>query len=74
MSCIITTVVLGLNAHTLRRWQGEVEQTKPGAFPGHGRVACDREELQQLRDENKRRRMARDMLQKALGSFASASR
>jgi transposase len=64
---------LGLNAHMLRRWKCEVEQTKPGAFPGHGRVSRDHEELQRLRDENKRLRMERDMLKKALGFFASAS-
>ena len=34
---------LGLNAHMLRRWKGEVEPTKPEAFPGHGRVARDHE-------------------------------
>jgi transposase len=64
---------LGLNAYMLRRWTCEVEQTKHGAFPGNGRVSRDHEELQRLRDENKRLRMERDILKKALGFFASAS-
>jgi len=64
---------LGLNAHMLRRWKSEVEQTTHGAFPGNGRVSRDHEELQRLRDENKRLRMERDILKKALGFFASAS-
>lgn len=34
---------LGLNAHRLRRGTGEVEQTKHGAVPGHGRVSRDHE-------------------------------
>jgi len=45
----------------LRRWKCEVEQTKPGAFPGHGRVSRDHEALQRLRDENTRLRMERDI-------------
>ena len=53
--------------------KSEVEQTKHGAFPGNGRVSRDHEELQRLRDENKRLRMERDILKKALGFFASAS-
>jgi transposase len=57
----------------LRRWKCEVEQTKPGAFPGNGRVSRDHEELQRLRDENKRLRMERDILKKALGFVASAA-
>jgi transposase len=34
---------LGLNAHRLRRWKSEVEQTTHGACPGHGRISRDHE-------------------------------
>jgi transposase-like protein len=34
---------LGRNAPLLRRWTCAVGQTKPGAFPGHGRVSRDHE-------------------------------
>jgi transposase len=64
---------LGLNATMLGRWKREVEQTKNGAFPGTGRVSLDQEALHRLRAENRRLRMARDILNKALGFVASES-
>lgn len=64
---------LGSNAHMLGRWKREVEAQQSAAFPGNGRVSPDQEELQRLREDNKRLRMARDMLKKALGYFASGS-
>jgi transposase-like protein len=36
-------------------------------------MAADKEAVQRLRDENKRLRMARDILKKALGFFANGS-
>jgi transposase-like protein len=36
-------------------------------------LPLDKEELYRLRDENKRLRMERDILKKALGFFASGS-
>jgi transposase len=65
---------LGLNATMLGRWKREVEQTKNGAFPGNGRVSLDQEELHRLREENRRLRMERDILKKALGFVASESK
>lgn len=65
---------LGLNGTMLGRWKREVEQTKNGAFPGNGRVSLDQEELHRLREENRRLRMERDILKKALGFFASESK
>jgi transposase len=64
---------LGINAHMLGRWKREFDTQGSAAFPGNGRMASDQEELRRLRDENKRLRMERDMLQKALGFFASGS-
>ena len=64
---------LGLNASMLGRWKREGEPTMTGAFPGNGRVALDQEEVYHLREENRRLRMERDILNKALGFFASAS-
>jgi transposase len=62
---------LGLNAHMLQRWKRELTVRENGAFPGKGRLAPDQEELHRLREENKRLRMERDILKKALGFFAS---
>ena len=64
---------LGINAKMLGRWKRECEMKASTAFPGHGRMASDKEEFQRLRDENKRLRMERDILKKALGFFASGS-
>jgi transposase len=64
---------LGINAHMLGRWKREVEAQQSAAFPGNGRVSPAQEELQRLREDNKRLRMERDILTKALGYFASGS-
>jgi transposase len=65
---------LGLNPHRLQRWKRELTEDEHAAFPGHGRVLPAPEELQRVQEENKRLRMERDILKKALGFFASASR
>ena len=64
---------LGLNASRLGRWKRDVEQPMNGAFPGNGRGSLDLEEVYRLREENRRLRMERDILKKALGFFASGS-
>jgi len=64
---------LGLNASLLGRWKREGEQTMTGAFPGNGRVSLDQEEVYHVREENRRVRLERDLLNNALGFFASAS-
>jgi transposase len=65
---------LGLNASMLGRWKREVEQTMNGAFLGNGRGSLDPEEVYRLREENRRLRMEREILKKALGFFASESK
>ena len=65
---------LGLNPHMLQRWKRELIEHEHGAFPGNGRVLPAQEELHRLQEENKRLRIERDILKKALGFFASASR
>ena len=55
----------------LGRWKREVEAQQSAAFPGNGRVSPDQEELQRLREDNKRLRMERDIFKKALGYFAN---
>jgi len=64
---------LGINAHRLGRWKRDFDTQGRAAFSGKGRMASDQEELRRLRDENKRLRMERDILKKALGFFASGS-
>lgn len=64
---------LGLNPHMLQRWKRELVEEAHAAFPGNGRVSPAQEELHRLREENKRLRLERDILKKALGFFASES-
>jgi transposase len=64
---------LGLNAHMLQRWKRELAARENKAFPGKGRLSPDQEEVHRLREENKRLRMERDILKKALGFVASPS-
>ena len=61
---------LGLKATRLGRWKRAVERTKHGAFPGHGRVSLDQEACHRVREETRRVRMERAILQKALGFVA----
>jgi len=64
---------LGIHPNMLGRWKREVEAKQNGAFPGNGHVAPDKEEVQRLREENKRLRMERDIVKKALGYVANES-
>jgi transposase len=64
---------LGINTNMLGRWKRELTMQQQAAFPGNGHVAPAKEELHRLREENKRLRLERDVLKKALGYFASGS-
>src|SRR5262245_6081628 len=54
----------------LRSWKHALEQGGDHAFPGHGHLPALEEELRQLRAENKRLQMERDILKKATAFFA----
>ena len=41
-----TARTLGINAHMLGRWKREFDTKAHAAFPGHGRMASDKEEVQ----------------------------
>lgn len=58
----------------LQRWKRELVDHEHDAFPGNGRVSPAQVELDRLQAENKRLRMERDILTKALGFFANESR
>jgi len=54
----------------LRSWKQTLEKAGAQAFPGHGKLPALEEELRQLRTENKRLQMERDILKKATAFFA----
>ena len=55
---------LGIGENLLHRWKKKYEEGKVEPFPGKGRLSPEDEELRQLRRENKRLRMERDILKK----------
>ena len=63
---------LGIHAHMLGRWKRQIEQQQ-NALRRNGHLAADHEELLQLRKENQRLRMERDILKKTVRFFASES-
>jgi transposase len=61
---------LGIGETLLRSWKQAPEAEGDQAFPGHGHLTATEEELRQLRAENKRLQMGRDILKKATAFFA----
>jgi transposase len=64
---------LGIHHSSLRRWIKELKSEGEQAFPGKGHLTPEKEELYQLRKENKRLRMEREILKKAAAFFAKES-
>ena len=52
---------LGLNANMLGRWVQESQSDDAEAFRGNGNRTAEREELRQLREENRRLKQERDI-------------
>ncbi len=63
---------LGIRSALLGRWKQEYEEDQGNAFPGKGQLKPG-DELQQLRRENARLRMERDILKKATVIFVMSS-
>jgi len=64
---------LGIHENQLRTWKKALEQESQGdqqAFPGHGNRPALEEEIRQLKTENRRLQMERDLLKKATAFFA----
>ena len=65
---------LGLNPNMLGRWIKESENDDGQAFRGNGKLTPEQLELRQLREENKRLKMERDILKKATVFFANETK
>ena len=61
---------LGIGETLLRSWKQALGKAGEQAFPGPGRLPAIEEELRQLRAENKRLQMERDILKNATAFFA----
>ena len=64
---------LDIRDTVLGRWKQEYEKDRQNAFPGQGQLKPEDEELRQLRRENARLRMERDILKKAAVIFSKDS-
>jgi transposase len=61
---------LGRGENRLRNGKQDLEKAGDDAFPGNGKLPALEEELRQLRAENKRLHMERDLLKTATAFFA----
>jgi transposase len=61
---------LDIGETLLRSWKQAFEKQGAQAFPGKGNLPAIEEELRQLRAENKRLQLERDILKKATAFFA----
>jgi transposase len=62
---------LGCSAETIRNWLKQAE--RDAGLRSDGLTSAEREELRQLRAENRVLRMERDLLKKAAACFAKES-
>ncbi len=61
---------LGVNEAVLHRWKKEFVADGELAFPGHGKLKPEGDELRRLRRELANARQERNILKKALAYFA----
>ena len=64
---------LGIYVGILNRWRREQLEAPQNAFPGTGHRSPEVEELEHLREENRRLKMEREILKKAAAFFARES-
>ena len=65
---------LGVDQTLLRSWRVKFQEQGDQAFPGAGQRTAIEEDVRQLREENVRLKMERDILKKATAFFARESR
>jgi transposase len=61
---------LDIGKGNLTRWRREFAEEGQDAFPGHGRLTPEQEEIRQLKRENEILRQERDILKKAIAIFS----
>ena len=64
---------LGIRGNMLSRWRREQLKQPENAFPGSGHQSGQSEELNRLREENRKLRFEREILKKAAVFFAKES-
>jgi transposase len=64
---------LGIRSNMLSRWRQEQLKAPQNAFPGSGHQAAELEELNRLREENRKLKLEKEILKKAAVFFAKES-
>jgi transposase len=64
---------LGLGKGNLWRWKKKLAADGEQAFPGHGRLTPEQEEIRRLKRELEITRQQRDILKKAVAIFSHPS-
>ena len=65
---------LDINSNLMGRWVKEYQQEDCHAFRGNGKLTPEQEEIRQLREENKRLKMEKEILKKATVFFAKETK
>jgi transposase len=61
---------MGIHPNTLYKWIRQYSDKPVDAFPGTGHLGSEAEQIRQLKRENERLRMERDILKKAMAIFS----
>jgi len=61
---------LDVHENVMRKWVKEFGSDPGQAFPGHGQMKPEQQEIERLRRENLKLRAERDILKKAAAFFA----
>jgi len=65
---------LGINQAMLGRWVKEAQSDEGQAFRGNGKLTPEQAEIRQLKEENRRLKMEKDILKKATVFFAKETK
>ena len=63
-------VDMGIHPNTLYKWARQYSDKPQESFPGSGHMTSDVEMIRQLKRENERLKMERDILKKAMAIFS----
>ena len=61
---------MGIHPNTLYKWVRQYSDKPQEAFPGNGHMTTEAETIRQLKRENERLKMERDILKKAMAIFS----
>lgn len=73
-ACTEAAKSLGLHQAVLSRWISEHKSQDSQAFRGNGKLSPEQAEIRQLKEENKRLKMEKEILKKAAVFFAQETK